>query len=536
MHKNIFLSLFLAVCSVFTVYAYEAFQGPTELIQHNPSKAYQGYTIFSPFRGKNTYLIDMHGQVVHSWPYPDGFGAPGQEQIEKHARLLENGLLLRGVIDRSRHRSGPPPGATYQLVDWDGEVVWEYFDERPGYRGHHDFRMIWNPKLEQNTLLYIASRDINHEESIALGLDPALNNNYSSRPDGLIEVDLDGNIIWEWNISDHIVQERDANLPNYGIVSENPDKLDIYFSGLPVSGDWIHANSLDYNYELDQIVINNSTHSEFYVIDHGNTFIPGDLEQSRELAASDKGDFLFRWGNPCIYDAGDCPSSLNEGSSSTNGHQQLFFTHDIQWIRDREIGTGSSELDGAGNFLIFDNGTRRLSQVYSSIREINPYDGPMSEGNYVPEMLAGHTPFRPPGMGMSRDTISQLSNQIVWSYVPPIPNAFYGQYISGTQRLPNGNTLVCSGPHGHIFEVTSAGEVVWEYISPVGDRTQGNYGIYKTMTADTGTFFSAFFKCARYTPEYAGLEGKDLTPRGKITELYTNEPARPARPEVPLTP
>ena len=160
----------------------------------------------------------------------------------------------------------------------------------------------------------------------------------------------------------------------------------------------------------------------------------------------------------------------------------------------------------------------------------------MSEGNYVPEMLAGHTPSRPPGMGMSRDTISQLSNQIVWSYVPPIPNAFYGQYISGTQRLPNGNTLVCSGPHGHIFEVTSAGEVVWEYISPVGDRTQGNYGIYETMTADTGTFFSAFFKCARYTPEYAGLEGKDLTPRGKITELYTNEPARPARPEVPLTP
>ena len=69
MHKNIFLSLFLVVCSVFTVYAYEAFQGPTELIQHNPSKAYQGYTIFSPFRGKNTYLIDMHGQVVHSWPY-----------------------------------------------------------------------------------------------------------------------------------------------------------------------------------------------------------------------------------------------------------------------------------------------------------------------------------------------------------------------------------------------------------------------------------------------------------------------------------
>ena len=53
-----------------TVRAYEVFQGPTELIQYDPAKAASGYTIFSPFRGKNTYLIDMHGEVVHYWPYP----------------------------------------------------------------------------------------------------------------------------------------------------------------------------------------------------------------------------------------------------------------------------------------------------------------------------------------------------------------------------------------------------------------------------------------------------------------------------------
>ena len=41
--------------------AYEAFQGPTELIQYDPARAYEGYTLFTPSLGRNAYLIDMHG-------------------------------------------------------------------------------------------------------------------------------------------------------------------------------------------------------------------------------------------------------------------------------------------------------------------------------------------------------------------------------------------------------------------------------------------------------------------------------------------
>lgn len=128
-------------------------------------------------------------------------------------------------------------------------------------------------------------------------------------------------------------------------------------------------------------------------------------------------------------------------------------------------------------------------------------------------------------MGAAAATISK---QIVWSYRPTLPNAFYSSYISGVQRLPNGNTLVCSGAHGHIFELTTDGEIVWEYISPVGDRTGDEYGIYATMTSDAGRAFNSIFKCARYAPDYAGLAGKDLTPMGQITELFTSEASRPA--------
>ena len=132
----------------------------------------------------------MHGNVVHYWPYPEAWVTPGAEAVEKHARLLEDGTLLRGAINRTG--LGGMSGAIYQLYDWDGEVIWEHDEERPGYTPHHDFRMIWNPKLQAQTLLYVASREITHEQAIALGVDPAKRDDYTSRPDGVVEVDMDG--------------------------------------------------------------------------------------------------------------------------------------------------------------------------------------------------------------------------------------------------------------------------------------------------------------------------------------------------------
>ena len=120
------LTIALAIGAAFGVRAFEVFQGPTELIQHDPARAFAGYTIFSPFRGQNTYLIDMQGEVVHYWPYPEGWSIPGSESIEKHARLLEDRTLLRGVVNKAGR--GGMSGAIYQLVDWDGDVVWEHDD------------------------------------------------------------------------------------------------------------------------------------------------------------------------------------------------------------------------------------------------------------------------------------------------------------------------------------------------------------------------------------------------------------------------
>ncbi|MFC1892046.1 aryl-sulfate sulfotransferase [Thermodesulfobacteriota bacterium] len=380
--------------------------------------------------------------------------------------------------------------------------------------------------------MYVCSKEITHEEAIALGCDPNLRSNYRSRPDGLVEVDMKGNVIWEWNISDHVIQDVNPDVANYvgkgKKIADYPQKFDANF-GAGRRGDWIHTNSFDYNEVLDQVVINNSWGNEFYVVDHGGTFVPGDPKKSIELAASDAGDFLFRWGNPVNYDAGDPPSVKHDGETISHGHKQLFFTHDIQWIREKEVMPMKWELPGAGNFLIFDNGGRRLDTSYSSVIEINPYKGDWRKGVYVPEAEAGYAPTR-------GKAPQQISRQITWSFKSTTPHSFYGSYISGCQRLPNGNTFIASGPQGHFFEVTKAGEVVWEYINPVGDRTGDKYGIYKIMSDEVGEEFNATFRAHRYPADYAGLTGRDLKPLGKITEIHSVNPSmEPVRPQGPYT-
>ena len=315
-----------------------------------------------------------------------------------------------------------------------------------------------------------------------------------------------------------MVQDIDPDLPGYGAVSEHPGKLDINF-GPGVSGNWIHMNAFDYNPVLDHVSINNSRMSEFYVVDHGATFVTGEPERSTELAASDAGDFIFRWGNPCVSDSGECPSMTAEGTATSNGHQQVFFAHDIQWIDDRSFGALEQPVPGAGHFLIFNNGARQPGPTFSSVIEIDPYDGPMGNGIYVPAALAGYERATVGG-GMSSGT-QNVSRQIAWRFHGVSPNSFYSPFISGAQRLPNGNTLVCSGAHGHMFEVTPQGDVVWEYINPVGDRLQNDRGIYRMMTDKAGDEFNSIFKCQRYSPDFPGLEGKDLTPKGKITEFFS---------------
>jgi len=96
--------------------------------------------------------------------------------------------------------------------------------------------------------------------------------------------------------------------------------------------------------------------------------------------------------------------------------------------------------------------------------------------------------------------------------------------LSGAQRLPSGNTLICSGSNGTLMEVTPEKAVVWKYINP----TRGGYGPPRSRQGDRDGQFGpvgggSLFRAYRYGRGYAGLAGKNVTPGKTIDELYPNE-------------
>lgn len=66
--------------------------------------------------------------------------------------------------------------------------------------------------------------------------------------------------------------------------------------------------------------------------------------------------------------------------------------------------------------------------------------------------------------------INPKTGEIVWQFHTSqvrTPNSFYTPFQGSAQKLANGNYLVCSTLHGHLFEVTPEKEVVWDFVNPV---------------------------------------------------------------------
>lgn len=487
------------VCIIFystSILAHEAFYGPTETNYWDKSNAYNGYTLFGV--GGKTYLIDMEGKVAHSW------------KIGTNPRLTPGGTIIDAA------GGDPSKSTTWQELDWDGNVIWKYTETRSGYSPHHDFEKIYNPKLSDSTFIYIANKTLTLQQCIDAGADTTQSKGYSTaQMDVIVEVDMKGNIIWEWSFFDHIVQDLYPSKPNYGVVKDSPGKININIPGNPLKSDWLHCNSLDYNEYLDLIVIN-SVQGEFYVIDHGNTFIKSDPVASIAAAASSKGDFLYRFGDPARYNQGDPPSVLENWTKTTSGHKQIGGAHNIQWIK--------SGLQGAGNFLIFNNSQNLFELTPQSyIFEINPYlnSAGTNTGKFVNPPLAGYNIVNSPNKDLMKEK-RNVSKQIVWSYSSKNNTSFYSTIGSSAQRLPNGNTLVCSDNSGHFFEVCPKDtSIVWEYINPLTSS-----GI-KKIIVENYPMYNSCFRAYRFTADYPGLKGKDLTATttitGRVPDYYTPE-------------
>ena len=482
----ILASLLLAALLRPAAAAHEALTGPTELRYWDASRAYNDYTFFGAMG--TTYLIDMEGRVVHTWP------------IGTNPQLLDNGHVLDASKD------DPSGFGGFTEVDWNGAIVWQYTESRSTYHPHHDFTRIYNAKLGAWTTLYIANKDLTYAQLVAAGADPARTPSTGAQMDAIVEVDMSGKVIWEWCFFDHTVQDFDAAKLNYvgtgKTIASYPGKLNINLAGHTLKDDWLHCNSLDYNASLDQIVVN-SVQGEFYVIDHGGTFVSGDPAASITKAATSAGDFLYRFGDPMRYAQGTPPAILADWTQSTQGTKQLGGAHHISWI-----GPG---LPGAGHFLIFNN-AEYLSEhtAQSAALEINPYldAAGTNTGHYVNPPDADYTTVT--YAAVTNKAPRQISKQIVWGYSSKSNLTLFSTIGCSAQRLPNGNTLVCADTYGYISEVTAGGDAVWEYLVPVSKT-----GIVQ-QSGDKLPMAISIFRAYRYGADHPALSGRTLTPGNTI--------------------
>ena len=442
----------------------------------NTPKACNGYTLFAPKHNTVTYLIDNDGRIVHQWK---SAYEPGQS-----AYLLPNGHLLRAGMLRVQGGTGGGEGGRLEEYDWDGNLVWEFNHATRDYQLHHDIK-----PLPNGHILALMVERKSREETIAAGFDARLLRDEFLVPDAVVEIEpilpKGGRIVWEWHVWDHLIQNSDRTKPNYGDVAAHPELIDVACNGRATPAFWNHMNSLDYNPALDEIVLSARGCNEIWFLDHSTT--------TKEAAGhtggkhGKGGDLIYRWGNPAAYQRG------------TTRDKQLVQQHDAQWIPE-----GSP---GAGRLTIFNNGYDR---GYSSLEEIVP---PVdSDGHYLLEASAPREGTRPTSTTSGK---AYGPEKPVWHYEAKNRTDFFSSEISGAHRLPNGNTLICAGVVGHLFEVTPTGEMVWQYVNPMvrgGILAQGELP-GKDMR---GHLWNAVFKVHRYAADYPGLAGRDLTPAGVI--------------------
>jgi hypothetical protein len=437
------------------------------LLQNEPG-AFEGYTLFAPLKQPTVYLIDIEGRVVHRW---DNGLRPGNSVY-----LLPDGRLLRATHVDDNPVFGKPDfgGGRIQILNWEGAVEWDYKISTETRYQHHDITPMPNGNVLALVWEYRSA-----EEAIAAGRIPENIADGKLFPDTVLEVKptgaTSGEIVWEWKLWDHLVQDHDKSKDNYGLVADHPELLDINCVAR-AAPDWNHGNGIAYNVQLDQIIIDFRAMNEFYVIDHSTTTAEAAGHSGGRQGKG--GDFLYRWGNAAMYGRGD------------ETDRTLFLQHHPHWI--------PAGLAGAGNILLFNNGTGRPDENYSSVEEIIPPTS--ASGGYRIETGKPFGPRKP-----------------VWSYQSDPTSNFYSHFISGSQRLPNGNTLICSGAWSRFFEVTPEGEIVWEYRSAYGrpDAPKSQGGTLEAAAAPpVGRALRGIgvFRALRYAPDYPGLAGKQLTP------------------------
>lgn len=418
-------------------------QQPTVGLRFTSSNVTEGYTLFTPERNNNVYLINNCGEKINEWTFTE---KPGLT-----CYLLENGNLLRAGKD------------SLEIRDWNNNLIWSYAMNLNGLAQHHDIE-----PLPNGNILCVVNDSYSSTDIINEGRNPALVNG-TIKLDKIVELEPIGtnnaNIVWEWKFIDHLVQDFDSTKFNYGSVVNSPQLINInYDNGF--TDDWTHVNSVDYNQDLDQIIISTRHLNELYIIDHSTTTIEAGGHTGGNSNMG--GDILWRWGNNHVYEQG------------TISDQKLFLQHDAKWVENNYLDEGK--------ITVFNN--QNGSNTYSSVHIISPT---IINGVY------------------QKSNNQFLPTDFEWTWNGNIlGELFYESKKSGVQALNNGNILICETGKGQATEVNKNGDILWVYKNPASATITNQYA----APLDNG-----IFRAEKYPSTYLGFTGQNLTPNGLIENI-----------------
>ena len=375
---------------------------PTGVTVNDPKLAYDTPICFSGPDNK-THIIDPSGRELHHWNF---VGLPGQI-IDPALVGGERGHVLLQTSRFSDDRGGILGDKTVGEVDWEGRILWSWGDKAPGggARQNHD----WARLANGNTLLLVAL--------------PHVVSSVSDKPindQAIYEVSKSGLIVWKWVAGDH--------LSEFGVSKAGM----AYLRAAAAEGNADSWGYLEIN-DMQRLGPNRWFDRGDKRFDPDNIMLDSRKGNFVIIISKQTGRVVWRLGPDFVTRPNDQDKRISL-SQIPRPVDQISGQHDAHLI--------PRGLPGAGNLLLFDDqgagGFPRVGLgVYSGSRVLE---------------------------------IDPEKKQIVWQYtaidsgLPPW--SFFSSFVSSAQRLPNGNTLIDEGMTGRIFQITAAGKIVWEFVSP----------------------------------------------------------------------
>ncbi|TXD76379.1 hypothetical protein ESW18_16675 [Algoriphagus ratkowskyi] len=347
------------------------------------------YFLVADQQNNEAHLITYEGIELFNW---DLDGALGND-----INLLDDGRLLVALKANNASISYGGYGGTFKMINADQTTEWEVSYSTSDYTAHHDVEYLSN-----GNILFQAWEELSQAEAAEQGFAA----NYALNPETIIEMNpLTQEIVWRWNVMDHIVQDHDDSKANFGSVADNPNKVDVNYNySSRNDGDIFHINGLTLDEETDLLYLTVNNYSEVWVLDHSTSTAEASTSTGGKYSLG--GDLVYRFGNPETYD--------NVGTATLNNVHY-------------------PNLLGTGNLLVYANNAYANQSAVIEYILSPPYT-----------LVAGQD---------NEPTVS-------WSFTD---SDMYSSGLGSAVRMENGNTLIAEGRDGTLWEVTATGETKWKY-------------------------------------------------------------------------